>query len=70
MNVERNVGGRDRLFRALLAIVLAVVAARAIRGGRRKTALLAVVGSVGFGINAAICFCSLNRVLDIDTTRD
>jgi hypothetical protein len=70
MEFERNVGGRDRLARGLLAIVLSVVAIRALSSGKRTVGLLAGVGAVGFGFNAVTCFCGLNRALGVDTTED
>jgi CBS-domain-containing membrane protein len=66
--VERNVGGRDRLVRALLAVALALVAARSLRSGNRTTGAVALVGALGFGFNAVTCFCGLNRTLGVDTT--
>lgn len=66
----KNVGGRDRIVRAVLAALLTVVAVRTLRGGRRKTGLLALVGALGFGFNATMCFCGLNSALGIDTTSD
>ncbi|MFB6302338.1 MAG: DUF2892 domain-containing protein [Haloferacaceae archaeon] len=68
MELERNVGGRDRLARAVLAVGLAVVALGAFRSGRRGTGLVAAVGSLAFGVNATVCFCELNRLLGVDTT--
>ncbi|OAQ51403.1 hypothetical protein HTG_17070 [Natrinema mahii] len=68
--VDRNVGGRDRLVRALLAVVLALVAATTLRNGKHKTGLLALVGALGLGFNATTCFCGLNKTLGIDTTTD
>jgi hypothetical protein len=67
---ESNVGGRDRLARALLAALLTVVAVSTLRKGKRKTGLLALVGALGFGYNATTCFCGLNQALGIDTTSD
>jgi hypothetical protein len=67
---EKNVGGRDRLARALLAALLTVVAISTLRKGKRKTGLLALVGALGFGFNATTCFCGLNKTLGIDTTSD
>lgn len=67
MSTETNVGGRDRLFRAALAVVLSVVALRLFTAGKRKTASVAVVGAVGFGFNAVACFCGLDELLGIDT---
>ena len=67
---KKNVGGRDRLARALLATLLTVVAISTLRSGKRKTGLLALVGALGFGFNAVTCFCGLNKTLGIDTTTD
>jgi len=68
MRFDRNVGGRDRIVRAALCVALTVVAARALRHGDRTTGLLAGVGAIGLGFNAATCFCGLNRLLGIDTS--
>ncbi len=67
---KKNVGGRDRLARALLAAVLSVVAISTLRSGKQKTGLLALVGALGFGFNATTGFCGMNEALDIDTTTD
>jgi len=68
--VETNVGGRDRLVRSLLAVVLTVVAITTLREGKQKTGLLALVGALGFGFNATTSFCGLNEALGIDTTEE
>jgi len=68
MPLERNVGGRDRLARAALAVILTVVAVLAIRRGERTAGLLAGGGALGLGFNATTCFCGLNRLLGVDTT--
>jgi len=65
---KQNVGGRDRLVRALLAAVLTVVAIRRFEDGKRTVAALAAVGALGFGFNATTCYCGTNEVLGIDTT--
>jgi hypothetical protein len=70
MSVRRNVGGRDRLVRAVLAALLTVVAIGALERGRRTTGLLAAAGALGFGFNTVTCFCGLNAVLGIDTTEE
>jgi len=70
MTLQDNVGGLDRVGRALLAVVLTVVAVGALRRGQRKSAVLAAVGALGFGFNATTCFCGLNRALGIDTAED
>lgn len=65
---SQNVGGRDRLGRALLAAVLALGTLRLFRSGRRRLGLLTALGAVGFGFNAVTCFCGVNGALGIDTT--
>ena len=70
MGLDKNVGGIDRIGRALLAAVLTVVAVTALRKGKRSTGLVAGVAALGFGFNATVCFCGLNEVLGIDTTSD
>ncbi|WP_299265519.1 YgaP-like transmembrane domain [Halorientalis sp.] len=67
---EKNVGGIDRTGRALLAVVLTVVAVATLREGNRTTGLLAGVGALAFGFNATTCFCGLNAALGVDTTDD
>lgn len=67
---DTNVGGRDRLARALLAVVLTIIAVSTLRKGKRKASLLALVGALGFGFNATTCFCGLNKTLGIDTSTD
>lgn len=70
MGIDRNVGGRDRLLRAGLAVVLVAVAGLALRTDRRRLATLAAVGAAGLGFNAVTCFCGLNAALGIDTTEE
>lgn len=67
MNV-RNVGGRDRLARAVLAVALAAIAVVSLRGGDRTAGVLAGVAAAGLGFNAVTCFCGVNAALGIDTT--
>jgi len=68
--VERNVGGRDRLVRTVLAVALAALAVVKLRGGDRTTGLLAGVAAAGLGFNAVTCFCGLNAALGVDTTTE
>jgi len=68
MDSEQNVGGRDRLVRAALAVVLSIVALRWLKAGKRGRGLLAGVGALGFGFNATTGYCGVNDSLDIDTT--
>jgi hypothetical protein len=70
MSLERNVGGRDRLARGLLAVLLAGAAAWSLARGRRLPGVLAGAGALGLGFNAVTCFCGLNELLGIDTTRE
>jgi hypothetical protein len=65
--MNRNVGGRDRLVRALAAVLLSVLAVDALRGGNRSGGALAAAGALAFGFNATTCFCGLNQALGIDT---
>ncbi|RXK50224.1 YgaP-like transmembrane domain [Halorientalis pallida] len=68
--VDTNVGGIDRTGRAVLAVVLTVVAVATLREGNRTTGLLAGIGALAFGFNATTCFCGLNAALGIDTTEE
>jgi hypothetical protein len=65
---DTNVGGRDRLVRFALTIVLSILAVRWLRAGKRVRGLLAGVGALGFGFNATTGYCGVNDTLDIDTT--
>lgn len=69
-DVPENVGGRDRLARALLAVVLTVAAIRSLKNGKRVRGLLAGVGALVFGFNATTKYCGANDALGIDTTED
>jgi hypothetical protein len=64
---EKNVGGRDRLARAFLAVLLTIVTIITLKKGKRKTGLLAGILALGLGFNAVTCFCGLNETLGIDT---
>lgn len=68
MDDTQNVGGRDRLARALLAVVLTVAALRWFRSGKRLRGLLASAGALAFGFNATTKYCGVNDTLDVDTT--
>jgi hypothetical protein len=67
---DKNVGGRDRLVRAVLAVVLSILAVRWLKGGKKGRGLLAGVGALSFGFNATTGYCGANDALDIDTTAD
>jgi len=68
MDDTQNVGGRDRLARALLAVVLTVAALRWFRSGKRLRGLLASAGALAFGFNATPKYCGVNDTLNVDTT--
>jgi hypothetical protein len=68
MDDSKNVGGRDRLVRLFLTVVLSIVAVDSLRRGKRLRGLLAGVGAVGFGFNATTGYCGVNDALDVDTT--
>jgi len=70
MEDTKNVGGRDRLVRLLLTVVLSIVAVRSLRRGKRLRGILAGVGALGFGFNATTGYCGVNDTLEIDTTTD
>lgn len=67
---DSNVGGRDRIARAVLAAVFAVAAVRSLRTGKRARSLVAAVIAVGFALNTVTCFCTVNEALGIDTSTD
>jgi hypothetical protein len=68
MGDKQNVGGRDRLVRALLTVVLTVTAIRWLRSGKRGRGLLAAVGALNFGFNTTTGYCGVNDALGIDTS--
>lgn len=68
MELQQNVGGRDRLARAIVAVVLSIVAIGAWGAGKRLVVLVAAMGALSFGFNAITCFCGVNQTLGIDTT--
>jgi hypothetical protein len=70
VDVERNVGGIDRIGRAVLAVAFAALALGALGRGRRDLAVLALLGSAGMTVNAVTCFCGLNAALGLDTTSE
>lgn len=67
MEFERNVGGRDRIARAILGVGLLVVAHRAFLLSRRTTAIAAILASSGLLFNAVSGRCGLNKLLGINT---
>ena len=67
MELTRNVGGLDRIARAVLGVGLLVVTLRSLTSGRRSTALVAAVAAAGLLFNATTQLCGLNAALGIDT---
>ncbi|MFC7134566.1 MULTISPECIES: YgaP family membrane protein [Salinibaculum] len=65
--MDRNVGGRDRIVRALLTAVLTTVAVSALRGGKRKKGLLTGIGALILGFTVTTGYCGANEALGIDT---
>jgi hypothetical protein len=63
----RNVGGYDRLTRALLGAVLFAVAVGATLVGRQLLAVVGMIASAGLLFNAATQFCGVNAALGLDT---
>lgn len=70
MTDVRNVGGRDRIVRGVLAVVLGALAAAAFGAGRETLAFVAGAGALGAGFNAVTCVCGINAALGIDTTEE
>ncbi|WP_435178337.1 YgaP family membrane protein [Halorussus sp. AFM4] len=67
MALEPNVGGRDRIARAVLGAALVAAAAGALVGGRPGVALATGVLGAGLLFNAATRFCGVNALLGVDT---
>ena len=67
MEFTKNVGGLDRVVRAVLGVGLLVVTLRSLTGGRRSTALVAAIGAAGLLFNATTQFCGMNAVLGLNT---
>jgi len=70
MDFDQNLGGTDRLVRAVFAALLSVVAVSALRKRNYPTLLVAGAGALGLGFNATTCFCGLYEALGIDTTEE
>ena len=68
MDDTKNVGGRDRLARFLLAAGLSIATVRWLRSGKRVRGLLAGVGALVAGFTATTGYCRVNEALDVDTT--
>jgi hypothetical protein len=63
----RNVGGYDRLARALLGVLLFAIAIVAALSDQQPLAVFGMIAGAGLLLNAAIQFCGINAVLGLDT---
>jgi len=63
----RNVGGYDRLARAVLGLLLLGIAVVAALSDRQLLAVFGMIASAGMLFNAATQFCGINAVLGLDT---
>jgi hypothetical protein len=68
MDLSKDVGERDQLVRTVLAVVLAVVAIRSLRKGKRLNGALAGVSALALGYTATTGSDELTETLGIDTT--
>jgi len=64
---QQNVGGIDRLARAVLAVVFLGIGALALVGGNTLLGAGGLLAGAGFGFNALTGFCGINAMLGIDT---
>lgn len=64
---QRNVGGYDRIARAVLGVVFFAIAVYAATASRQLLAVFAMIASAGLLFNAATQFCGVNAVLGLDT---
>jgi hypothetical protein len=67
VNIERNVGGVDRIARGVVGLSLLVVALAAVLVGRSTIAAGAVLASSGLLFNAVVGWCGMNALFGIDT---
>ena len=70
MDLQRNVGGIDRVLRGVLGIWLTVAAVAAYREDQRTAAAIAGISGVGLLQNALTGFCGCNALLGVDTTSE
>jgi uncharacterized membrane protein len=74
--IEKNVGGYDRIARALLAVVAAAVGVAAVTGvaglegtAATVTAAVAFIATAGLAFNVVTQRCFGNALLGIDTCK-
>lgn len=68
MELNKNVGDRNRVARILLTIALTLVAISSLRKGKRLSGVLAGAGALALGYNATTESGELKENLGIDTT--
>jgi len=68
MQIQRNVGGRDRTLRGVLAGVFLSIAIGTALADRQAVAVVAGLSAAGLLFNYVFCFCGLNAALGLDTT--
>ena len=69
MAPSKNVGGLDRMLRASLGGILLVLGGYFFLTDSFILALMTAILGGGLLLNAAVCFCSINHFLGIDTTQ-
>jgi hypothetical protein len=67
MELQKNVGGLDRMARGVLGTLLVAAAVVAVVWGRPGVGILALVAGGGLLFNAATQFCGANALLGVDT---
>ena len=68
LRTRKNVGGTDRIARALIAVVfLAIGVGALVTTGVGTIAIVGLVAGTSLGLNAATQFCLANALLGIDT---
>lgn len=65
--LEKNVGGIDRIARAILAAVALSVGLWGLTAGQNAVAAVSLLAGAGFGFNAVTQFCVANALLGVDT---
>ncbi|PSP82398.1 DUF2892 domain-containing protein [Halobacteriales archaeon QS_1_68_17] len=70
MELRKNIGDRNRFARTVLAIALTVVAIGSLRKGKRVSGVLAGIGALALGYNAATGSRELEEKLGIDATSE
>jgi tetrahydromethanopterin S-methyltransferase subunit F len=67
IGLDRNVGGIDRLVRAVLAVVGLSVGVWGLTAGQQALGIVGLLAGVAFAFNALTQFCVANALLGVDT---